>query len=416
VVGAQFIAIRDGGALDRPRPAVRAITFDMGGTSTDVSLLYGEPQVTTEGSIGGFPLRVPVLDIHTVGSGGGSIARVDPGGVLRVGPESAGADPGPACYGTGDQPTVTDANLVLGRLDPARFLGGEMPLDADRAQDALRRLGAALSMGAEQAALGVIEVVNAHMERALRVISVERGHDPEDFDLISFGGAGGLHAADLARGLGIPRVVVPPTAATFSAFGMLMADVVKDYTRTVMLPGDVPEDELLAQLNPLLERARVDLEAEGIRADRVKLAPQVDVRYRDQSYELTIPYSRRIGPDFHAAHEAVYGYADLDAPVVVVNVRVRAVGEVPRPELPRWERGGPTPPASALLERREVILSDGPCLLPFYRGEALLSGNRIAGPAVVVRSDTTILIAPQDQARMDDQGNLVIELGASGGG
>ncbi|MEJ2267241.1 MAG: hydantoinase/oxoprolinase family protein, partial [Anaerolineales bacterium] len=235
VVGSCFIAesaLNDplSGEIYRPsgaEPALKVITFDMGGTSTDVSLIDGVPRVTTESIVGGHPIRVPVLDIHTIGAGGGSIAGVDMGGALRVGPESAGANPGPACYGRGElsecRPTVTDAHLVLGHLDPENFLGGKMPLDVSRAQHVLEALAEQLGLEPLQTALGVIEIANAHMERALRVISVERGNDPRDFTLLSFGGAGGLHAGDLARRLGIPRVLIPPIASTLSAFGMLAA-------------------------------------------------------------------------------------------------------------------------------------------------------------------------------------------------
>jgi N-methylhydantoinase A len=221
MVASQLVAGLDASGPGEP---VRVITFDMGGTSTDVSLIEGTPQIITEAVISGCPIRIPMLDIHTIGAGGGSIARLDAGGALTVGPQSAGADPGPACYGKGDLPTVTDANLVLGRLSPEHFLGGQMYLYAERAWKALDKLGAEMGLSGTRAALGVVQVANAHMERALRVITVERGHDPRDFNLLSFGGAGGLHAADLARGLGIPRVLIPSLASTFSAFGMLAAD------------------------------------------------------------------------------------------------------------------------------------------------------------------------------------------------
>ncbi|MBI3760348.1 MAG: hydantoinase/oxoprolinase family protein, partial [Chloroflexi bacterium] len=272
------------------RAGVRAIAFDMGGTSTDVSLCENDIRVTTEATIGGLPLRLPVIDIHTIGAGGGSIAMVDAGGALRVGPQSAGADPGPACYGRGEHPTVTDANLVLGRLVAENFLGGQMTLDADRSWGALSRLGSAIGLSPVETARGVIEVVNAHMERALRVISVERGHDPRDFTLVSFGGAGGLHAADLARRLGIPRVLIPPLAATLSAFGMLAADVIKDYSQTVMLPGDTPLEALAARLSPLAERGMAEVMAEGVARDDIVVEQFLDIRYRGQSYELTVPF------------------------------------------------------------------------------------------------------------------------------
>ncbi len=402
VVGARYVAQMAG--FDH------IITFDMGGTSTDVSLCDGDIRVTTEAEVGGHPLRIPIIDIHTVGSGGGSIAHVDLGGALRVGPQSAGADPGPACYGKGEEATVTDANLVLGRLAADYFLGGEMTLDEARAWAALERLGKRLGLSAVDAAAGVIEVVNAHMERALRVISVERGYDPRDFVLVSFGGAGGLHAADLARRLGIPRVLVPPYAATLSAFGMLVTDVIKDYAQTVMLPGDTPVPTLRGHLRPLVERGIADVEAEGIPRERILVEELLDMRYQGQSYELTVPLNEDPVDAFHTAHRRAYGYAALDAAVEVVNVRVRVIGQVPRPIIPRLE-GDSADASHALFDRREVILGGEKASVPFYRGESLRPGNTIPGPAIIVRKDTTILIGPRDEGKVDAWGNVVIGIG-----
>ena len=405
VVGCEYV-----GKLTSPAGGLRLIGFDMGGTSTDVSLIDGKPQITTEAVVSGCPIHIPLLDIHTIGAGGGSIAQVDAGGALRVGPESAGADPGPACYGRGDLPTVTDANLVLGRLSAELFLGGQMPLDASRAHGVLAKLGNELNLNTEQAALGVVAVANAHMERALRVISVERGHDPRRFTLLSFGGAGGLHAADLARGLGIPRVLVPPLASTLSAFGMLAADVIKDYTRTVMLTGSTPVPDLSAQLEALAERGQRELLAESVPADCIRIERFLDMRYRGQSYELIVPFSKTVYADFHRMHEHQYGYANNNAPVEVVNLRVRAVGQgTPPPLSPRPVQG--PDPAVAYLESRRVVFTGGPLEPPFYRAESLEPGNRIQGPAVVVRSDTTILIGPTDRAEVDEFDNLLIEVG-----
>jgi N-methylhydantoinase A len=389
------------------------LTFDMGGTSTDVALCQGAIQVTTEASVGGLPVRIPIIDIHTVGSGGGSLARLDLGGALRVGPESAGADPGPACYGKGDQPTVTDANLLLGRLAPDLFLGGAMPLDEARARAVLERLGAPAGLSATEAALGVIEIVNAHMERALRVISVERGHDPRDFTLVSFGGAGGLHAADLARRLGIRRVLVPPQASTLSALGMLAADVVKDYSQTVMLGGDTAPAELENRLAPLAERGLAQVAAEGVPASDIRLERLLDARYRGQSYELTVPFSEDWLAGFHAAHQRAFGYDRPTAAAEIVNVRVRATGRVAPLPLAKASLGAPDP-APALLDRRRVTLGAGHApLVPLYRAEALAPGMKIAGPALVVRADTTVLLAQADTALVDEWGNLVMEVGAS---
>lgn len=413
IVGCEYVAsaLAPSPLPQEEGPGVRVITFDMGGTSTDVSLIDGAPQITTEAVVGGYPIRVPLLDIHTIGAGGGSIARVDAGGALRVGPESAGADPGPVCYGRGGEaPTVTDANLVLGRIPPEHFLGGQMPLDFDRAYAALERLGRELGLSAEEAALGVVSVANAHMERALRVISVERGRDPRAFTLLSFGGAGGLHAADLARALGIRRVLVPPLASTLSAFGMLAADVVKDYTLTVMLPGETRVDELAARLDALAERGRRDLLAEGTAEQDIRIERFLDMRYRGQSYELIVPFSETVYADFHKQHFNQYGYANNNAPVEVVNLRVRAVGVTAPPPLLRQPLAGPHPEA-ARLGTRPVRFEQGLLPTPLYRAEALRPGNRLTGPAVVVRADTTVLLGPSDRAGVDEFGNLLIEVG-----
>jgi N-methylhydantoinase A len=409
VVGAQFVAAAAG--FDQ------IITFDMGGTSTDVSLCAGEIQVTSEGEVGGLPIRIPLIDIHTVGSGGGSIAAVDAGGALRVGPESAGADPGPVCYGQGGTaPTVTDANLILGRLAPDYFLGGRMGLAVDDARQALARLAQALGLKprpgldlAQTAALGVIQVTDAHMERALRVISVERGYDPGDFTLVSFGGAGGLHACNLARALGIPRVLIPPAASVLSAFGMLTADVIKDYVQTVMLAGDTAYEQLARLIAPLAERGAAEIEAEGVSPERISLHRQLDIRYAGQSYELTVPLTPNLVQDFHAAHHRAYGHSDPAAPIEIVNLRLKAVGAVTRPALPAGEAGG-ADPGQALLARRPLVTEEGLMDAPFYRGEKLRPGHRITGPAVIVQSDTTILLGAGDVAEGDGRFNLVVEI------
>jgi N-methylhydantoinase A len=409
-----IVAARAIAAQTSPEAEASVITFDMGGTSTDVALIVGEPGTTTEAIVGGCPVSIPVLDIHTIGAGGGSIARADTGGALRVGPESAGAFPGPACYGRRDisesQATVTDANLVLGRFVPEYFLGGEMPLDPGRAEAVLAALGKELGLDPIQTALGVIEVVNTHMERALRVISVERGYDPQDFSLLSFGGAGGLHAADLARRLVIPQVIIPPLASTLSAFGMLAADVIKDYSQTVMFPGDAPLFHLSQALEPLVQQGISEILAEGISRDQIEIFRSLDIRYHGQSYELTIPLSTQFIPDFHREHERAYGYQRMDKPVEIVNLRIRAVGRITPPVIP-GQPLGPAGAQHALIEERLVYLSTGKTSVSFYRGEDLNPGNLIAGPAVVARKDTTILLGPSDQAQVDGFYNLVITVG-----
>ena len=292
----------------------KVLGFDMGGTSTDVSLSEGTPRQTAEAYIDGIPVRVPMLDIQTVGAGGGSIARVDEGGLLRVGPESAGAAPGPACYGLGEAPTVTDAHVVLGRIEPERFLGGTMPIYPERAAMAIDRIATRLKLSRKAAAKGILRVANANMERAIRSVSVERGYDPREFALVAFGGCGGLHACEVAEDLGIRTVIAPEHAGVLSALGMLMADRVRDYTAGVI--GRKPD------FKPLEKQARKDM-------PKARLERYFDIRYAGQSYELTIPE----GASFHAAHQRMYGYSDESRATEVVAIRIRAVDEVPRLKL-----------------------------------------------------------------------------------
>jgi len=412
VIGSQYIAeqaLRLNQAPSSANEPIKLITFDMGGTSTDVSLINGAPRMTTEAMIGGMPIRIPLLDIHTIGAGGGSIAQVDAGGALRVGPQSAGADPGPACYGRGDLPTVTDANLALGRLAPEYFLGGKMPLDVDRSTQALKKLGDELGLSIEQAALGMIEVVNAHMERALRLISVERGHDPADFTLLSFGGAGGLHACELAQKLGIRRVLIPSYASVLSALGMLMADMIRDYSLTVMMPGDTAPETIHARMAPLIERGRADLTSEGVPEERIQISRMLDMRYVGQSYELIIPFSDHYIDDFHAAHLREYSYQRVEAPVEIVNVRVRAIGAGDPPTLSVSPLAGPDP-SPAYIDTRHVVLPKGGHPIPVYRGEKLLPGNQIHGPALVLRDDTTVLLVDGVSGSVDQLDSLRLDI------
>jgi N-methylhydantoinase A len=392
---------------------LRMITFDMGGTSTDVSLVESVPAVTTETEIGGYPIRIPVLDIHTIGAGGGSIASVDLGGALRVGPESAGADPGPACYARRDDvddlPTVTDANVVLGRLPSDHFLGGKMKLDYDRAHFALKQIGGKIGLNALQTARGVIDVVNAHMERALRLVSIERGYDPREFSLLSFGGAGGLHACDLAEQLGIPKVIVPPLASTLSAYGMLVADVIKDYSQTIMTSGEAPKERILADLHALVEQGKRDIQNEGFSPDQILIERALDMRYRGQSYELTIPFSEHYLEEFHRYHERAYGYARRASTVEIVNVRLRAIGLIEPPPLPDYPSRDRNP-AQAYLEDRQIFINDGMRNVPMYQGELLSPGNQISGPAIIVRKDTTIYLSENKTIFVDHFSNLIITI------
>lgn len=388
------------------------ISFDMGGTSTDVALFPGGIKHTRESEIGGFPLRLPVVDVHTVGAGGGSIARVDPGGALQVGPESAGADPGPACYGRGELPTTSDANLVLGRLHPGRFLGGQMPLYPDRARQALAGLAAGMQVERpEQAAWGVVCVANAAMERAIRAISVERGYDPRRFTLVAFGGAGPLHACALAEALRMPRVLIPRTPGVLSALGMSIADLVKDYSRTVMGGGDVLSGAALDTIfAPLEARALYELEAEGISPGRAVLERALDMRYAGQSHELTVPQPP--GGDwclaFHAAHERRYGHSHPAEAVEVVNARLRATGQGSRPSVERLEAGHPDSSAAVVGEGPAWFSTDRAERTPYYERDRLLARNVIDGPALIFQLDTTTVIQPGWRAVVDEWGNLVL--------
>jgi N-methylhydantoinase A len=389
------------------------ITFDMGGTSTDVSLCRGEARTTNEALVAGLPVAVPVIDIHTVGAGGGSISRVDAAGALRVGPESAGADPGPACYGRGEEVTVTDANLVLGRFGGSDLLGGEMKLDLDRARFFLSKLAAQMSRFStkpatpERAALGVVRVGNANMERALRVVSVERGQDPRLFSLVSFGGAGGLHVCELAEALRIPRVVVPQSPGTLSALGVLLGDVVKDYSRTVMVNTAGLDFAAVKTAYASLERQALrDLKTEGFTAERAKLIRLAAVRYVGQSFEIEVPCTKRLEASFHAAHRERYGYADRSRPTEIVSLRLRGIGVTDKLKLKR-AASFKTHTAEPALSAK-VFFDERPSRVPVYRREQLHPGASFNGPAVISEYSSTTLIPSGWRVEIDLWRNLVI--------
>ncbi len=413
------------GALEAARAAGfdDIITFDMGGTSTDVALCAGgELRTTNESVVASLPVAVPVLDIHTVGAGGGSIARVDAGGSLRVGPESAGADPGPAAYGRGTLPTVTDANLVLGRFGGAGLLGGDFNLDEGRARAALTDLADDMTKAggrrvtAIEAALGVVRVVNAGMERALRVVSVERGFDTRAFTLVSFGGAGGLHAVALAEGLKIPRVLVPLRPGALSALGALQSDVVRDASRTVMLDASDDTRGRLERAFGAMEReSRTALRREGFDETRQRHARSVSARYKGQSFELEIGFkdSSGVAAAFHRAHLARYGYAQERNAVEIVSARLRSRGTVERigADRPSRRGAGRTPPAPHTFAR--VHFGARPVRTAVYERERLPPGPLLPSPCVVTEYSSTTLVPAGSRARVDGHGNLIVELAQS---
>jgi len=385
----------------------KLITFDMGGTSTDVSLCENEIKVTHESQIDGMPVGVPMMDIHTVGAGGGSIAELDAGGALKVGPESAGADPGPICYGKGERLTVTDANLILERLRPSFFLGGAMRLATDRIAPALRRLDWTRGWKTpEELAQGVIDVVNNNMEQAIRLISVERGYDPRDFTLFCFGGAGGLHAASLARSLGMRRVVVPRFPGALSALGLLLADVRKDYSRTLLVDADRSTRELKSSLAELHRAGQEELQAEGFKKREIQSMDFVDLRYRGQSYELTLRLEPNFTERFHRAHERRYGYANRGRPIELVNVRSTFIGRTKKPEFKKTpkQRGQPVP-----MDKQAVWIDHKQMRTLIYDRSTLGHGHVIKGPAIIGEYSSTTLVPPDFRCEVDGYLNLVLE-------
>lgn len=394
------------------------ITFDMGGTSTDVGLCDREGmRLTNESIVAGVPIAIPMMDIHTVGAGGGSIARVDEGGSLRVGPESAGADPGPACYGRSLLPTVTDAHAVLGHFPGEALLDGEFKLDGSRARKSLEALAADMSKAASrkvsaiEAARGVLNVVTANMERALRHISVERGHDPRDFALMPFGGAGGLHAVDLARALRIPRVLVPTSPGALSALGVLEADVVKEQSRTVMLEAaHSVEKKLELVFREMEKQAGATLRGEGFADSKQRHERSLAARYKGQSFELQIKTtSGNIAAAFHRAHKARYGYAQAKNVVEIVSARVRSMGIVRSPRISKGTlshgRAFAKPNASV-----ETYFDGKKVRAAVYRRDELRAGARLQAPCIVTEYSATTLIPEHTSATLDAYANLVIQL------
>ena len=400
------------GALTTARASgfEKIIAFDMGGTSTDVSLVESEIKTAADAQIAGFPIGVPMLDIHTVGAGGGSLARFDVAGVLRVGPESAGADPGPICYGRGIQPTVTDADLILGRLRSANFLGGDFTLDEERTRgitkEWLKRQGSDLSL--EKFAAGVIRVVNATMEKAIRVVSIERGRDPRQFALVAFGGAGGLHACALAESLSIPHVIVPAFPGALSALGILVSDVVKDYSRSILwrVAGEVPYAKLSREFAVMQEAAKQDFAAESWRGRPVYVC-SIDVRYRGQGYELNLPLRKTLVRDFEREHQRRYGYTHSGREVELVTIRLRAILKSQPVDMgasnPSREKRSRIAPRLAMVvfegKKRETRI---------YEREDLIAGRTHKGPAIITEYSATTVVPPGWSFRHDKAQNLII--------
>ena len=397
----------------------RLITFDMGGTSADIGIVTerGVAEASARDTwVAGYPLLVPMLDVHTIGAGGGSIAHVDGAGGFRVGPRSAGARPGPACYGHGgEEPTITDANVVLGRIDPDRFLGGEILLDRERAVEAVQALAGAVGLGLHETAEGIITIANASMARAIRSRTIEKGHDPRDFTLVAFGGAGPLHAAEVAASLDVPEVLVPPYPGITSATGLLTSDVKYDQMQTVfMIEGRIDAPRLDRELSELTELVKARLLEDGIPDDEITVSAALDCRYVGQGYELRVPLPKlRFADDalaaFHRMHEQEYGHPMSD-PIEIVNLRVTATGK--RPKLGR-PQVTPGELEDALLGEGESVFrqngSLGSQLTQYLERARLPLEQAVPGPAVVFQRDATVLVPPEWSAMADPSGNLLLK-------
>jgi len=384
----------------------RIMTFDMGGTSTDVALCNGAIPTTSETIIGDWPVKVPMIDIHTVGAGGGSIARRDAGGALRVGPESAGADPGPACYGKGDAVTVTDANLFLGRIDRAHFLGGRLALDEQGSRIAVQGLADQFGMETAELAEGIVAVAEETMAGALRVVSVARGHDPRDFTLVPFGGAGGLHACALAEKLKMGKILFPPLPGLLSALGMVISDSIRDYSHSILRTAPLAEEEIDRLYAPLEATARKEMAWENIPETSLSLVRELDLRYSGQSYEIKVPMTDQLTEQFHKAHAALYGYSDPQRKVEIVNLRLRAIGRTETPEI------------SFGRDTVEEAQPDGQCVLRIdgvdqscrvLQRKTLTRGDELSGPLLILEDSATLLIRPGWRVRVTVQSSLLAE-------
>ena len=412
VIGSQFLAKTAG--------ISNFITFDIGGTSTDICLIADNEYLTTkESEIGGHAIKVPMIDINTIGAGGGSIAWIDAGGVLRVGPQSAGADPGPVCYGRGGgEPTVTDANLVLGRLNPDNYVGGELTLNFERAKASIdEKISVPLGLNTSSAAEGILKIMTANMVRGVRRVSVERGYDPRTFSLMAFGGAGPLHACELSEEMNIPKVIVPPTPGVNSAIGLLIADFRYDFSETYIRKcSSIDLNEFSSFLKRLESKARGRMLQEKIPEDQILFFPSVDMRYLGQGYELEIPLTMHINSSqafdqvlrhFHESHDNTYGFSHPKDEVEIVYIRLAAVQKVSKPKFNRYEIG-PADATVALCRQRKVFIKGNFLQTGIYDRTKLKAGHEISGPAIVEQFDSTTLILPGYFCRVDEHLNLII--------
>ncbi|MEE8449214.1 MAG: hydantoinase/oxoprolinase family protein [Thermodesulfobacteriota bacterium] len=411
-----------GAFLGRLTGNPRLITVDMGGTSFDISLIDGGvPKVTSEGSFAGLPVKIPVVALSTIGAGGGSIAWVDKGGALNVGPDSSGADPGPACYHRGGElPTVTDANLILGRINPDYFLGGQVKLSRKRAEGAIEKhVARKVKMSVTEAAAGIIRLVDANMVKGISVNSIEKGYHPREFTLIAFGGAGPLHAVSLAKEIGISRVLIPIFPANFSALGLLTSDARHDFVASLAKGSDrVDPGELTQALVQLEDKGRKQLASEGVALENMRFSWYADLRYEGQSYELNTPVPRKkalsqkdvkmVLARFHRMHKKMYAYSSSQERVEFINVRVTALGESPPVRL-RPGKPALGPPRGAFKFRRPVYFHpQGFVQTPIYERDRLRPGNQIPGPAVIEEAASATVLLPETGATVDSYGNIVV--------
>ncbi|MFZ4451702.1 hydantoinase/oxoprolinase family protein [Salibacterium aidingense] len=421
VVAASFIAGKLG--------SENIITFDMGGTSTDVALIENQaPRLTLESQLSGYPLKVPMIEMETVGAGGGSLGWMDEGGLLKVGPKSAGAVPGPACYGNGGTlPAITDANLLLGRIDPDFFLGGEMELDIEASHEVFKDIIEKTRLSEEEAATGMLNIANHHMSEAVRLVSVRKGYDPKDFTLFAFGGASPLHATSVARELGIPKVVIPRASSVLSAFGFLIADIRHDLTSTnIMTLKKENIKTLQTEFTALEKQGRSLLNKEEIVPESQVLIRTLEMRFKGQAFEIKIELEEgdleesnfeRIFAKFFMSYEREYGYCDRSQPVEVVNYRLSAIGLTSDIKINKADSGQAEPPAEAEKGARKIyLLREGRVEdIPSYYLDKLQEGNIVKGPAAIDGLDTTIFVESDETAAFDHYGNIIISLKGGAG-